>query len=594
MAEGVAPPPPPGFQLVGEGATPPPPPGFVLDRRMGNKDIPGEQPSPAIKDNAPSMGPLVGGMEALGSVATGVGSSILGAGTGLASGLRRLVTGDTAGPSPDKVAAGVMKDMTYQPRSKEGRDIMELLSSGLDKSKLAGLGPSEAVAVQSASRMPMLQMPKVPGDKAIPAATKREPGVGAARAVDELQAQSEVRAGTQKARDLKDMSPQEAAVLERDKVTNPLRTEAFRSGRGVDPSGVVSLVRELEAKNPDAKVRGALADVRGTIERAVEGSGTASLPAAGARVTPEQLRALQGGASRMSVEMADEVRQSIKRAIDQTGDSALDSHTKALLGQVRDKLIAATPPSYQKYLSEYTRLSAPLDKFSAEGSVIGKVTTDPAAFAALNTADKQAMIEGAFKSKTPGRSLSELVRDTGNNPEASRGLRQAYTEWLESVDPKTGQAKAGDVMTKWADTREGARTSGLMTPEHIADMDKVVDSIRQSSVGGPIRRAIAGVGGAITGGMAGGHAIAGANAMRAVMESTISTKNRKALDAVFMKIAADPEGAAALIAPATPENVARVRSMLPSDAASVIAPNEARNEPVRRRRDTLSMQPAGL
>jgi hypothetical protein len=39
------------------------------------------------------------------------------------------------------------KKFTYEPRTQEGRDALEAIGRFFDKTKLAGLGPSEAVAL---------------------------------------------------------------------------------------------------------------------------------------------------------------------------------------------------------------------------------------------------------------------------------------------------------------------------------------------------------------------------------------------------------------------------------------------------------------
>ena len=464
---------------------------------------------------------------------------------------------------------------------------------------LSGLPPTSSVVSGGLKRVAAKAAPQEA--KAVAQAAPKAEG-SAEATVNELQRQRNVAAGVEKPANLSAQGAHETAVLERDKVTTPLRTAAFRDPARVDAAPVEKLIGELEAKNPDPKVRAALKGVRDVIDNATNASKSAGLPAAGARVTPADLKALQGQAKGMNTAMADEVRQSIKRLIEKTGDGALDGHTKQLLAQVRDKLVEGTSPAYKKYLEEYTRLSKPIEEFTAAGNATSKVTTDAAAFHLLNPADKQTMLTAAFKSDTPGRALAELVRDTKHNPAAAQGVRSAYTEWLTGA----GDATAAQLSKKWKDTREAVKSSGLMTEEHIANIDKAVTDIADAQHGGSnsIKRGVASVAGFI-GGIFVGHPYVGANLARDTMAGASKSQNvEKAVEKAMMAIAADPAGAKLLASPPTPDAVARVRAMLGSVNRSLaespyvdwsgaqLGAQAAAGANRRPRKDPYSMQPS--
>lgn len=112
------------------------------------QDVPGA-PAPSAPAETPKkpgfLARRAGDVEAALSLATGAGATFLGAGAGLAGGVRRLVTGDKEGASPDDVLRGVQQDFTYQPVTEEGQNRLRTVADFFGASKLAGLGPTEAV-----------------------------------------------------------------------------------------------------------------------------------------------------------------------------------------------------------------------------------------------------------------------------------------------------------------------------------------------------------------------------------------------------------------------------------------------------------------
>lgn len=554
---------------------------------------PDEKPSVFTHPAKAALGVLDAGA----SVASGLGASALGAGAGLAGAIRNAVTGEK-GPTGHEVASGVMRDFTWQPRSDIGKALLGGFGTIMDRSKLAGLGPTEAMVLSGMPRVPVSTISKPKA--AVAEAPKREPGAGAAKVVDEIQRQGELLESGKPVPTTGAPSPTDVALGKAQGATGQFQ-ELLRNTPGqFDVTAALQQIdRHLGGTAIEAGERAALGRVKDAIDIAIKNAGgspqviqTAGGPmmVQGGKLVPAKT------AAGLSIDFVDNLRQVINKEINAKDASGkpLSADTQRRLYDVQNALLKDVPEGYRKAISDIAETKGAVSGLRPEGSVAAKLTTDPAGFSALNPADKQAMVEAAFTSKTPGRALTELVRDTANNPEAAKGLREAYTDWLKATDPKTGMTKAGDVATKWAKTREAAKSSGMMTDEHIANMDKVVGDIQSAMAGGRVRRAVASVAGAVIGGMTpGSHSLTGASAARSLVESGVSTKNMKALESVLMKIAGDPEGAAALAAAPTPANVERVRAMIPADLAAVLAGPEAR-EQQGRRRDPLSMRPTGL
>lgn len=534
---------------------------------------PKPQPKPADFPGSNTIGQL----ESAASVGSGLVAPIAGSVAGVATRLTGAPMSEA-----DKTAGKVTQALTYEPRTPKGKENVESIGKILESTKLAGMPPTvggfPAAGVNVPKRAP----------KAAPVAAAAKPS--AAAAVDELQAQKGVMAGD-KVRDLGNQSAYEAALLERDKRATPLRQFAFKMPDRVQTKDLHSLIDKMESSNPDKKVRAALKEVRQTLKNAEDASGKSTLPAAGSKISAADYKKLSGQQGSLSVEQLDEVRQSIGRLLDATGDAKLDSHTAGLLKSISNQLVNAAPENYRAYLQEYSRLSKPLEQFSAAGNARDLVTADKAAFHMLNEADKQNMLESAFKSDTPGRALGELVRDTKHNPQALASVRQSYADWLTAPDAMSQKPTAKGLVKRWEDTKAAAKSSGLMTEQHIADMDKIMNDVRSYENKNVVGKAWASTAGFFLGNAI-GHPITGAHLARDLVVKSGKEGANKALDAV-MRVASDPNGAALLSAPPTPANIEKIRVMLPADLAAVIIPQAARAQQVRRP-DPLSMQPAGL
>lgn len=594
------------------------------EKEAGKKPVApaAEKPAPASMPAAAEIAalPFHAPAEALASMATGAIAKPVSDVAGLAS--IPLHAAGAIKISPTEVKEKV-QSAAYQPKTMGGKVLAEYNPIALAGKALGWVGgkAKEAIAPpekeggavaegqralgrgvdEAIQNIPVLGIGSFPkaGVKTPKAtAAPKDAGVGAEKAVNELQRQRNVASGADKPADLAGQSAHEAAVLERDKVTTPLRQKAFNSGERVDAAPVSKMIDDLERKNPDPAVRSALDKVREVIKNATQSSQGSALPAAGSKVSVDQLKAMQGQSSKMPVAMADEVRQSIKRMIDGKDGSGkpMDKHTQEILGSLRDKLVDGAPENYKKYLDEYTRLSKPLDEFKAPGSARDKVTADPAAFNRLNAADKQNMIQEAFNDKTPGRSLSELVRDTAHHPEAAKGVREAYTDWLTKMDDTVGmQPSIGGMTKRWEQTRDAVKSSKLMDESHVAAMDKIMNDLRDAGQKHGVRKAAASVAGWL-GGSTVGHPFVAAHAARELLGTGKEATGKATNNAVaqIAQMSADPAGAAALAAPPTPANIAKIKAMMPADVAAALVPSAGRDQPQRKRRDPFSMQPAGI
>lgn len=91
-----------------------------------------------------------GGLEAVASMATGATTGLLGRIGGTLGGIAASVasgkygTQEGAAQAAQAAEEGAQK-LTFEPKSVEGRDALEKISRFMDKTKLAGVGPAEAV-----------------------------------------------------------------------------------------------------------------------------------------------------------------------------------------------------------------------------------------------------------------------------------------------------------------------------------------------------------------------------------------------------------------------------------------------------------------
>lgn len=450
--------------------------------------------------------------------------------------------------------------------------------------KGAGAGGGLAAIVEGLTKVPGLGRGLMKWLSGTPAPKAEQPAEGAAKVAGEMQRQRNVREG------VKDTPPgaseMEAEIQNLDATTRPLREAAFAEKTPVDTQGALDHIKMLEANNPDAKVRAALKEARETIGRAAQTTKTANLPAAGARMTPAQLRSMQGQGDNVSVPMLDEVRQSINRQINQKGDQALDAHTKEVLASVRDKMLEGAPQSYHKYLAAERTGRPALDKFDPEQSVLGKLSSSERAAKPLSEGEAQEAIGKALTGSRKDRDLREMVEFTKHNPEAAQGFKVAYGKWLLDKTPQ-GTVKAKDVVDRWASSKDEMQKSGMFAPEHFAAIDKVMGELTASASTEGARKVIGGTLGFALGGLK-GHPIMGAHAGANTMVNWGNKATQEKIETLLEKSMSDPAVAKILAGPPTKENLAAVERIMGSASGQ-----ESANEPPKRP-SVLGMRAGGI
>lgn len=423
----------------------------------------------------------------------------------------------------------------------------------------------------------------VGGKKESPKAPTSE---GAGKAVGELQTQRDVMTDRVPAREGQAASEFERASKDFDERMVPLREEAFR-GSPINVESATNLIAQLEAKNPDAKVRAALREAKDTIVRAVESEGGSMTPSTPLRTYDKATGTFKnvetGGGAQMSVPMADEVRQSINRQINQKGDSALDGHTKDVLAQVRDNIVGKTSKEYQNYLQQFSKGKAELDKYSPENTVLGEVTTDKRGSSRLAGTDAQNALEAVFSGKMPERDIRQLVESIKQNPEALDGAKEAFRKWLMPTSP-TGKVNVKESADRWMQSKEAVQKSGLFEPGHYAAIDKVATDLAQRA---EATSGLKGAAGAIGSILSYKTAVGFRTAAGWISRSTDKTPQQ--VEALIQKVMSDEQIAKLAAAPATSESIMALEKALSSGGGYMAGEQKPRRKP-----SPLSMQPAGL
>ncbi len=152
--------------------------------KSGDKSdlIPQSYAAPETSKALPIRSDLVSNAEALTGLATGAVGGLAGAFAAAGQALTGSNLGTGVKPGED-IAANVMQRFTYQPRTEGGQERLQQFGDVLGASKLAGLGPAEALPVASLAGPAMSQ-----AGRAVPRVAdilpKREPaaipGMGSA------------------------------------------------------------------------------------------------------------------------------------------------------------------------------------------------------------------------------------------------------------------------------------------------------------------------------------------------------------------------------------------------------------------------------
>lgn len=406
------------------------------------------------------------------------------------------------------------------------------------------------------------------------------------------------------------LSKYETAVQDLEKTTKPLRESAFASGATVDMQHPLAVIDKLESQNVDKKVLAALAEARATIERSVKlaGGGAEAVATKGGHAMPGYI--VKDGKLVKSadiapenvapIHLADEVRQSLERQIQQRGDAALDDFTKKQLRIVQQAVTAKArqaSPDYGKYLDEYSRGAKELERFTPGATVLGRVTSGEPGARTLSGQDAQDALGQIFSGKTRERDFKDLVEMTGHSPTAQHGLRQSLAEWISKPEPVTLRPDKKAMLTRWEQVRGPAQKSGLLTAEHVKSIDAVMDDLRHSMTRAGVRKHAATVGGFFAG-MPIGHPFMGSHFARDfAMDTGTKGAQTSAENMVSTMAISDAERAAMLAKPNTPKNVSDFIKTLEQGGAVSAGIEAGKGTPPTKRRsisEMTGMQPRGF
>jgi len=138
-------------------------------QKKTSKWIPGQGPV-RLAEKPPKTSwkeDLFGGLEAAGSVISGIASAPVAAVAGLYKGLTGGKYGTAEGTREAQARAGeISQALTYQPRTQSGQTALGEFGKAFEASKLAGLGPTEAMGLAGVSALPRAKV--VPPAKAVP------------------------------------------------------------------------------------------------------------------------------------------------------------------------------------------------------------------------------------------------------------------------------------------------------------------------------------------------------------------------------------------------------------------------------------------
>jgi hypothetical protein len=510
-----------------------------------------------------------------------VSGAVAPVGAGVVGAVRRLF-----GASPEqaqKTFNSVMESLQTDPKSPVSKSVLESLAKFMDVSKLGGLTPTLNPAKMPQAGRGAKSVAEIKSPIPVGAATE-----GAEAAINELQRQRGVIESGKTGPTLAAPSAVEKAMAKAKGASGELR-DVFKNntGKSFDVAAALRQVDQELSTTVDLSERAALNQVKETIQTALQNE-----KAGGGTVTQFPGYVLQGGkvvksnastpANAISLDALDNVRQSIKKTVDQWGAEGkpLGDDAQRRLLNVRDALVSKAPPEYSNAIAKIAETQGAIEPFTAEGSIRTKITADSTKFEGWTAADKQKKMNDVFSGTTPsGQVLSELVRDTQHDPKALQSVRNAYFDWLSPAKGMHSVPDAKAFIDNWEKTREAVTKSGLMTPEHADTFEKVSKDVLAAYQAEPsaIKRSgesIAYIAGSV-------FANKGYGAARGYkMLFKDDSRNIRAENALIdgmMKLSADPETAKLLASPPTPENIKKLSLKLPPDLAQTIVPMIARS-----------------
>lgn len=152
--------------------------GYDVSKLGGAQDksvpdsAPVEQPQDTRNVLQRAAGNVTGDLEAAGTLLSGATTGLLGRAGGALGGIAGSIasgkfgTQEGAAMAAQSAEEGAQK-LTYEPKTKEGKEALETIGRLFDESKLAGLGPSEAVAAPRAVSAEAAQAARQTAGKAV-------------------------------------------------------------------------------------------------------------------------------------------------------------------------------------------------------------------------------------------------------------------------------------------------------------------------------------------------------------------------------------------------------------------------------------------
>lgn len=561
--------------------------------------------SAAMPDVLPGVNPAAAVVNRLARVPAGsLATTTDVAGGFLLPGLKAAKGAGAMGRIAAGGGTGALYSMT-QPVTTGGDFTTEKIKQGL---KGAAAGGMMTGAIEGLTRVPGAVSRLTA--KAPP--VERPTGDAAERVTGELQRTRDLMEGKKVSAPTPDapLSKYETAVQDLEKTTKPLRESAFASGATVDMQHPLAVIDKLEKQNVDKKVLAALAEARATIERSIKlaGGGAEAVSTKGGHAMPgyvvkdgKLVKSADVAPENVApIHLADEVRQSLERQIQQRGDAALDDFTKKQLRIVQQAVTAKArqaSPDYGKYLDEYARGAKELERFTPGATVLGRITSGEIGARNLSGQDAQDALGTIFSGKTRERDFKDLVEMTGHSPGAQHGLRQSLAEWISKPEPVTLRPDKKAMLTRWEQVRGPAQKSGLITAEHVKSIDAVMDDLRHSMTKASVRKHAATVGGFFAG-MPIGHPFMGSHFAQS-FASDVGTKGAQASveNMVSSMAISDAQKAAMLAKPNTPENVSAFVNSLEEGLSVGAGLQAGQGTPPAKRRsisDMTGMRPMGF
>lgn len=453
----------------------------------------------------------------------------------------------------------------------------------------AGMGAGAQAAIEAITKSPALArslgatMEARRGQMGPPA-----PKPGAEKVVSELQRQRNVAEGVDKS---VGSSLGERTRTDFDERMRQMRDVAFREGAPVEVGSVFKTMDAIEAtpRGKQKEVADAFRAVRERLKAWTEEKGPAMSKSQRAQWGEFLGKLDQGKATRVSPEVADEMRQAINAVLDtrdQAGKPLYGLAQKELV-QVKKALETQLSEPHKAWLAAESKGRGELARFEPGARETLKVTTTTRGAEPLTGESAKGAMAKVFESDKPEVAFKQLVQDTSHDSAAKEGVKNAFEEWMFPA-VLGGKVKAEGVGRRWDQVRVAVADSGMYTPEHFAAMDRVIKDIYKKTAAKAEEKTTAGALGMATGatvGRPGSGGLLGRELMDWVRRVNITPEQWQSKIKDAMK---DPAKAELLAAPPTDTNIE-------ATVQSVFGQAYQRERQRQKKKDpTLTMQPMGF